>query len=146
MPLVSSRWCLKTSFHISKHFLMPNKCCLRLCAQTNSDIQWLSDPSTERSLRMEREKGSVMVTDTWTSECTCNTTSSRAVWQPNPFHLPTCSLGKSCSVQQRDWTGLTESVGTWGVSKAVACSESCLGTAEQAGLQQQHLSKMWNIV
>lgn len=25
---------------------MPNKCCLRLCAKTNSDIQWLSDPTT----------------------------------------------------------------------------------------------------
>lgn len=25
---------------------MPNKCRLRLCAQTNSDIQWLSDPTT----------------------------------------------------------------------------------------------------
>lgn len=25
---------------------MPNKYRLRLCAQTNSDIQWLSDPTT----------------------------------------------------------------------------------------------------
>lgn len=103
---VITEWCAQIH-PVFTNFLMPNKCCLGFCIQTDSDIQWLIYPATGTGTICKwsaHEPWAYVGLDQMGSVGNiCNMPPSRFVWQLEPGHPHSYSFRKVVVKPQRVW-------------------------------------------